>query len=345
MRFIKVVFLILCVVTGLVYTQARLHDSTFQDLGIMSNDDDGYGTRWIYFPDGDGYPHYVNLTIAQEEILTTRLSSSAEILFRLHIGNDTESYVLLDNEGRPMNKSDRSIVKNKMSSKKSLKLLTHGWLSSVDKPGVSDLKNAYLETQNVDVITVDWSATASSLFYPWVANETKDIGARIGSFLDGLSKWYNVTGERVHLIGHSLGAHVMGIAAFQTKMRVNRITEKLDSSDADFVDIIHTCAGLLGFLTPIGTVDFYPNNGVAPQPGCEDIVKFFDGCSHGRSFYYFMESVKYPKSFPTYRCETWDDFLNKQCDHHGYMGEGVNRTMEGKYYLITNPFEPFGKGV
>lgn len=72
---------------------------------------------------------------------------------------------------------------------------------------------------------------------------------------------------------------------------------------------------------------------------------FTDGCSHGRSFYYFMDSIKYPKSFPTYRCESWNDFLNKQCDQHGYMGEGVNRTMKGKYFLITNSFQPFGKGV
>lgn len=50
---------------------------------------------------------------------------------------------------------------------------------------------------------------------------------------------------------------------------------KLDSSDAKIVDVIHTCAGLLGFEGAIGTVDFYPNAGIAPQPGCEDIVKFF----------------------------------------------------------------------
>ncbi|XP_022814507.1 lipase member H-like [Spodoptera litura] len=243
MRLINVSLLVFCIVIHLVY----MHKSTFQDVGHLSNDGDGYGTRWIYFPDGDGYPHYVHLTNVEEETLTNRLSTYSDILFRLYI--------------------------------------------------------------------------------------------------------------------KGLGAHVMGIAASQTKMRVNRITgldparpffefpshlndsEKLDSSDADFVDIIHTCGGLLGFLSPIGTADFYPNNGVAPQPGCEDIVKFFDGCSHGRSFYYFMESVKYPKSFPTYQCESWNDFLTKQCDHRGYMGEEVNRTLKGKYYLITNSFEPFGKGV
>lgn len=43
---------------------------------------------------------------------------------------------------------------------------------------------------------------------------------------------------------------------------------RLDSTDALFVDIIHSCGGLLGFLQPLGIVDFYPNAGTAVQPGC-----------------------------------------------------------------------------
>lgn len=50
---------------------------------------------------------------------------------------------------------------------------------------------------------------------------------------------------------------------------------KLDSTDAEFVDVIHTCGGLLGFESAIGTADFYPNNGIPPQPGCNSIFKIF----------------------------------------------------------------------
>lgn len=64
---------------------SNVADSTFQDVGHLSYDNDGYGTRWIYFPDGDGYPHYVNLTIVEEEPLTHRLTTNADILFRLYI--------------------------------------------------------------------------------------------------------------------------------------------------------------------------------------------------------------------------------------------------------------------
>lgn len=42
--------------------------------------------------------------------------------------------------------------------------------------------------------------------------------------------------------------------------------EKLDSSDADFVDVIHTNALIQGKIEKCGHVDFYMNGGVM-QPG------------------------------------------------------------------------------
>lgn len=43
---------------------------------------------------------------------------------------------------------------------------------------------------------------------------------------------------------------------------------RLEKNDSHFVDIIHTSAGFLGIKEAIGHVDFYPNGGVPPQPGC-----------------------------------------------------------------------------
>lgn len=47
----------------------------------------------------------------------------------------------------------------------------------------------------------------------------------------------------------------------------------LDRTDAEFVDVIHSCAGVLGYKEPIGFVDFYPNGGDPPQPGCGQIFQ------------------------------------------------------------------------
>lgn len=43
---------------------------------------------------------------------------------------------------------------------------------------------------------------------------------------------------------------------------------RLDPTDAQFVDVIHTSGSAFGFLAPLGHADFYPNNGKFPQPGC-----------------------------------------------------------------------------
>lgn len=44
--------------------------------------------------------------------------------------------------------------------------------------------------------------------------------------------------------------------------------QHLSHCDADFVDIIHTDAGLYGQPIATGSVDFWPNDGATLQPGC-----------------------------------------------------------------------------
>lgn len=45
-------------------------------------------------------------------------------------------------------------------------------------------------------------------------------------------------------------------------------SDRLDATDAEFVDVIHTAANTLGYSKPIGHADYYPNGGKNPQPGC-----------------------------------------------------------------------------
>lgn len=96
----------------------------------------------------------------------------------------------------------------------------------------------------------------------------------------------NISLSAVHILGHSLGAHIAGFAGQKLSGAIGRITgmdparplfevpifkdqqDRLDATDALFVDVIHTCAGTAGFVRAIGHVDFYPNGGTFRQPGC-----------------------------------------------------------------------------
>lgn len=42
----------------------------------------------------------------------------------------------------------------------------------------------------------------------------------------------------------------------------------LASTDAEFVDVIHTDGGVFGFPIALGDADFFPNGGFPAQPGC-----------------------------------------------------------------------------
>lgn len=131
--------------------------------------------------------------------------------------NSSNQYILLDKNGKTI--QPNLTVK---FSKSPFKIITHGWKSSADTPSVQLIADAYLQTTSYNVITIDWSEVADNLWYPIVASNTKPMGDLVGQFLKALQKLHGVEG--IHLIGHSLGAHVMGNAAYASKLSVSRIT-------------------------------------------------------------------------------------------------------------------------
>jgi hypothetical protein len=116
-------------------------------------------------------------------------------------------------------------------------------------------------------------------------------------------------------------------------------------------DIIHTDGGLLGVPWNLGHVDFYPNNGVALQPGCvqeelskNNILGIVIGCSHIRAWQYFVESIRRPEAFLADRCEFTQN-ESKECVQsvQAFMGLKASNRLRGKYYLTTNSAAPFGR--
>lgn len=112
--------------------------------------------------------------------------------------------------------------------------------------------------------------------------------------------------------------------------------QNLDPSDAAFVDVIHTCSGMLGHSKNLGHADFFPNGGKAAQPGCDFMLDFVGACSHGRSYRYFAESIHTKNGFMAFRCDSWEQYNEKDCEGDPIpMGEATPRSANGTYYLDT----------
>ncbi|XP_077294596.1 phospholipase A1-like [Arctopsyche grandis] len=242
---------------------------------------------------------------------------------------------------------DRKIIKH-FHPKKTTYVIVHGWLSNASASWVVDMKEALLDWDDANVISVDWSSGGSTLKYWKAVKNIETVGNNIATMLQRLMQITGMPKKSFHLIGHSLGAHISSYAAVKMGT-VRRITGLdpahtcaitsnneylLDKTDADFVDVIHTSATLLvkfgfGTRSAIGHVDFYPNGG-EKQPECYErkrnplsrFIPFYrkatEGvCNHGRAYDLFTESLK-------------------KTDCH-YIGHAWNRTTESVQPSIDAP--------
>lgn len=173
---------------------------------------------------------------------------------------------------------------------------------SIDSISVA-LRNAILDNHNVNVFVVNWSKIAF-LSYRAAASAVPDVGNFVAKFIKELMDEYNLSPRRFRLVGHGMGAHIAGAAGKALGgdvaviigldpsgplFTISDTDNRLDESDARFVEVIHTNSELLGMHSAMGHADYYVNGG-ARQPGCGPDV--FGHCSHDRSFHYYAETIE-----------------------------------------------------
>lgn len=282
--------------------------------------------------------------------------------------------------------NDTTIEQSHLNKSYPVKFIIHGFGSGGKRPWVMDMAYKLLDFDKVNVIVVDWEKGAVLPNYVQAASNTRFVGHRIACLIKRINSKFGLSGDNYHLIGFSLGAHVAGYAGMEirnstnnSKHWINRITgldpasplfegydayHRLDPSDAQFVDVIHSngdgvLRGGLGSLQPMGHVDFYPNGGRV-QVGCNSVIvsalsdiiygKWQTLCNHRRALNFFMDTLETNScKFRSFNCESYESYLRGECFECGInhekcseMGYSTDRTEgRGKMYLTTSETGPF----
>lgn len=252
------------------------------------------------------------------------------------------------------------------------KVIIHGYRALGSKPSwVEKLAQALLRAQDVNVLVVDW-VYGASFAYNLVVENYKEVAVQISVLINQLQK-HGCKLESFHFIGVSLGAHVAGFVGTLFEGKIGRITgldpagpmfkgadtyDRLDPSDAQFVDAIHTDSDYFGISIPVGHVDFFLNGG-KDQTGCARSrfasMYGYVICDHMRALHVYISALNSSCPMRGVPCSSYEDFLRGHCvDCDVFKGtcptiglsENSGITMspiptEQKLFLLTTSSPPF----
>lgn len=102
-------------------------------------------------------------------------------------------------------------------------VISHGWTGSGQALVNTQVTSAVLKAMDANIVVLDWSIDASGLYVESVL-AVPSVGRYLGKFLIWLIENFGGDWSKVHLIGHSLGAHVVGNAGRTVGGRAARIT-------------------------------------------------------------------------------------------------------------------------
>ena len=318
-------------------------------------------------------------------------------VLELYINDDNKTQCFMDVRNLP-NANTSKCLQNLKSHKETQKvvIITHGFLNNFETKWLHKMQIAIQSIEKgTAVIILGWSihGWCDLCHYPQNAANTRYVSQALFQIMDNLHTEFGRP-LYTHCIGHSLGAHICGLTGKLLKSssktpNFNRISgmdpagpyffnnipgyphnvtsaSRLDATDADFVDVIHTDGKVhkfwflfmsvdfqqYGTLEPCGDVDFYPGSALTGygchQPGCTILQNIFKACSHARGHEYYMASIKEascsadrichgnPKRYPK-NCTDLKKARNKVT--MGYWTD-IN-TIPGQYTVEVNSTSPY----
>ncbi|CAG4943622.1 unnamed protein product [Parnassius apollo] len=269
------------------------YNVAFENKETLLKENEKNTSRFIEFPDKEGVVHKIDID--------AKISQASKLLLS-NINHSTNEYLLytrrniLSPDTLKMN-DVQSITSSHFKVNNPTAVIVHGWTQNRNSPINMALRNALLTKADHNVIVLDWSVIADKDYVTAVVGVPR-VGQRLGQFLAFLSLVTGTSFKTMHLMGHSLGAHVVGNAGRTLHGQLGRITgldpagplwninsRRLRESDAIYVEAIHTNGGIYGLIEPVAAADFYPNGGIS-QPGCDT-----NTCNHNRSWRLFAASI------------------------------------------------------
>ncbi|XP_072231278.1 lipase member H [Leuresthes tenuis] len=251
--------------------------------------------------------------------------------------------------------------------------IIHGYRPTGSPPvWIHKFTELLLARVDINVVVVDWNHGAANVNYLKAVENTHKAADNLTAFIKMMQD-HGVSLDSIHLIGVSLGAHISGFVGANLNGTIGRITaldpagplftdqppeKRLDPTDAQFVDALHTDIDWLGFRKPLGHIDFYANGGT-DQPGCPRTIlsggSYFK-CDHQRSVMLFLDTVAGTCTSMTFPCSSYEHFLDGSClncerfgdagcPHFGYDAIRWKDVLQGqtKAYFTTNAQSPFCK--
>lgn len=204
-------------------------------------------------------------------------------------------------------------------------LIVHGFTDKKERHWISRMSRDIAMWTDSNACVVDWFKL-STIEYTIAAKNVNKVGAYVGEFLISLQNIIPL--NRVSIVGHSLGAHIAGAAGARTGGKIDAIfgidpahplftmlpvrpeSERLDPSDAIFVQVIHTTSGTFGSPRNLGHQDWHADGGFSPQKGCEPGFVLFDpnafapnsmACSHIRALEIFRFALDPANKFKPFK--------------------------------------------
>ncbi|XP_012545702.1 lipase member H-B [Bombyx mori] len=260
----------------------------------------------------------------------------------------------------------RNIAKDpRINFKRKTLLLAIGYLDSPSFPISMMFANEY-EALGYNVIIID-NQRFSTVHYHLASRLMRPVGKLVAEVLVQLTD-YGLDPSRLELLGFSLGAQTVSYIAknFQTitGRNVSSIValepsgpcfrtlvsdDRLNPSDAGFVQVVHTNIDGYGMANRMGHVDFYVNGGEY-QPSDINLYPCTTTCSHFRVLALWVAALKNPGKFIGMKCDSVQQARDAQCYNNkplvtNTMGLSPDKSKLGIFYLSTSKGYPYFLGA